>query len=386
MKQEQIYEFLRDYSQAAMLPILAYKDGQCVLNSESGTGISRALSRTGNYFLSNGKELLTLDGLLIISVLYTDDGLDIVIGPLSLATASNEAYASALHQIGFYPTKPELAQLTGHFNSMRGMTITRMEKCRNALSLCLNGKSADLPPHVSAGDYRSAHMPEYDEMAWGKFNTDFVREMQVMVKNGLVDQMEAFFRTESPAPYGQFASDSLRHYKNSMMVHIYIIRRAAHEGGLDEDLCMRLSEAYSQRCENARSIEELRQISQTLRLDFCRRVRDLRRVETGSATINKAIRYIHENRMEKLNATVIAASIGVTPTYLCSEFKNKTGKSIVDFILEEKIETARDLLLHSDHSLLEISTYLSFSSQNYFQTVFKKRTGCTPNEYRKKYQ
>ena len=386
MNKGQIYEFLRDFSQAAIFPVLAYKEGQCVFNSEAGTNVSLALSQAGICFLSDGKEMLVLDGLLIVSILHTENGLDIVIGPLSLAAASNEAYASALHQIGFYPTKPELTQLTGFFNAMRGMTITRMEKCRNALSLCLNGKSAALPSRVSASKYRSDHMPEYDETAWGKFNTDFVRKMQDMVKNGLVDQMEAFFRTESPAPYGQFASDSLRHFKNSMMVHIYIIRSAAHEGGLDEDLCIRLSEAYSQRCENARTIEELRQISQTLRLDFCRRVRDLRRVATGSVTINKAVRYIHENRMEKLTAAVIASSIGVTPTYLCSEFKNKTGKSIVDFILEEKIETARDLLLHSDHSLLEISTYLSFSSQNYFQTVFKKRTGCTPNEYRKKYQ
>ena len=90
--------------------------------------------------------------------------------------------------------------------------------------------------------------------------------------------------------------------------------------------------------------------------------------------------------MEKLDATVIASSIGVTPSYLCSEFKKTTAKSIVDFIMEEKIETAKDLLIHSDHSLLEISTYLSFSSQNYFQTVFKKHMGITPNEYRIKNQ
>ena len=386
MKQVQIYEFLRDFSQAAMLPIMAYENGQCILNSESGTEIARALSFIGSSFLNTNAEMLTLDSLLVISSIHAGEHLSIVIGPLSLGVASNESYASALRQIGFYPTKTVLSCLTSYFNSMRGMSITRMQKCRNALSISLNGKSVDLPFQEARCNSLPDHMPETEEMTWGKFNTNFVREMQNMVKNGLVDQMEKFFQTESPAPYGQFASDSLRHYKNSMMVHIYIIRSAAHEGGLDEDLCIRLSEVYSQKCENSRSIEELRQISQTLRLDFCRRVRDLRRNQTGSATVNKAINFIHENRMEKLDATVIASSIGVTPSYLCSEFKKTTAKSIVDFIMEEKIETAKDLLIHSDHSLLEISTYLSFSSQNYFQTVFKKHMGITPNEYRIKNQ
>lgn len=44
MNKEQIYEFLRDFSQAAIFPVLAYKEGQCVFNSEAGTNVSLALS------------------------------------------------------------------------------------------------------------------------------------------------------------------------------------------------------------------------------------------------------------------------------------------------------------------------------------------------------
>lgn len=386
MKAEQIYEFLRDFSQMMLFPIMAYRDGICIFNSESGTGAAMALSLAGSCFLKENEDMLTLDGLLVISALHTGDHLDIVIGPLSLGIASNESYAAALHQIGFYPAKTELSALTALFNAMRGTSVARMLKCRNVLSLSIIGKSVDQPSQSDRNEAIADHMPEYDEIKWGRFNKEFVTEMQELVRKGMVDRMEQFFLSESPAPYGQFAADSLRHYKNSMMVHIYIIRSAAQEGGLDEDLCLRLSEVYSRKCENAASIEELRKISQTLRLDFCRRVRDIRRNETESATINRAVRYIHENRMEKLTASEIASSIGVTPSYLCSEFRKKTGKSIVDFIMEEKTETAKDLLMHSSRSLLEISTYLSFSSQNYFQRVFKSRTGMTPGEYRIRYQ
>ena len=47
-----------------------------------------------------------------------------------------------------------------------------------------------------------------------------------------------------------------------------------------------------------------------------------------------------------------------------------------------KMEEAKRLLLWRRASILEISQQLGFSSQQYFQNVFKKQTGMTPREYR----
>ena len=47
-----------------------------------------------------------------------------------------------------------------------------------------------------------------------------------------------------------------------------------------------------------------------------------------------------------------------------------------------KLEEAKSLLTYSDKSLIEISNYLCFSSQSYFQNVFKKKYGMTPKQYR----
>lgn len=54
-----------------------------------------------------------------------------------------------------------------------------------------------------------------------------------------------------------------------------------------------------------------------------------------------------------------------------------------DFIMRCKLEEAKSLLAYTDKSISEISNYLCFSSQAYFQNVFKKKFGITPNEYRK---
>ncbi|HBA68914.1 MAG TPA: hypothetical protein DCZ40_06105 [Lachnospiraceae bacterium] len=50
----------------------------------------------------------------------------------------------------------------------------------------------------------------------------------------------------------------------------------------------------------------------------------------------------------------------------------------------QKLEEAKSLLTYTDKPISEISNYLCFSSQAYFQNVFKKKYEITPNEYRKR--
>ena len=52
------------------------------------------------------------------------------------------------------------------------------------------------------------------------------------------------------------------------------------------------------------------------------------------------------------------------------------------YIQKEKIARAKNLLVYSDRSILEISEYLCFNSQSHFGKVFKKETGMTPRQYR----
>jgi AraC-like DNA-binding protein len=79
----------------------------------------------------------------------------------------------------------------------------------------------------------------------------------------------------------------------------------------------------------------------------------------------------------------IANEVGLTPEYLSSQFHKLTGTTLPAYITKLKIAEAKNLLRFTDMSLAEISEYLSFSSQSYFQSVFKKETGDTPNAYRR---
>ncbi len=67
--------------------------------------------------------------------------------------------------------------------------------------------------------------------------------------------------------------------------------------------------------------------------------------------------------------------------FFSNAFSLQTGQS--EFIMRCKLEEAKALLAYTDKSLSEISSYLCFSSQAYFQNVFKKKYGITPNAYRR---
>ena len=79
-----------------------------------------------------------------------------------------------------------------------------------------------------------------------------------------------------------------------------------------------------------------------------------------------------------------ADHLGLNRSYLSSQFKKETGINLNDFINLMKIDEATRLLVTTDRSVADIASLLAFSSQSYFQSVFKKHTGMTPLQYREK--
>ena len=71
--------------------------------------------------------------------------------------------------------------------------------------------------------------------------------------------------------------------------------------------------------------------------------------------------------------------------YFSRLFKSELGVTFSEYVTIKKVEVAADMIRYSGSSICEISNILNFSTQSYFIKVFKKYTGTTPNEYKKKY-
>lgn len=95
--------------------------------------------------------------------------------------------------------------------------------------------------------------------------------------------------------------------------------------------------------------------------------------------------YISKNYMqESLSVKDISAHVFLSTSYVCTFFKNETGKTLNQYITEYRMERAKQLLGDSRYKIADISSKVGYSDGNYFGKSFKKYSGLSPSEYREK--
>ena len=85
-----------------------------------------------------------------------------------------------------------------------------------------------------------------------------------------------------------------------------------------------------------------------------------------------------------LTVTEIAAYTGLSINYTRQIFKDIYGISISDYILDKKIEKAKELLLNTNDTAKQIAEKVGYPDNRYFYVVFKKKTGETADSFRRK--
>ncbi len=100
--------------------------------------------------------------------------------------------------------------------------------------------------------------------------------------------------------------------------------------------------------------------------------------------VQKILSMYFINQTEKRLPTVkeLAAQVFLSPGYLSDLLKKETGKNTQDHIHFYLIEEAKNLLLGSDKSISEIAYTLGFEYPQYFNKLFKQKTGSTPVGFR----
>ncbi len=129
-----------------------------------------------------------------------------------------------------------------------------------------------------------------------------------------------------------------------------------------------------------------------LLLSYCQRFYG-RQLITRSQT-NKSIisqieniltQYFADNKINEQGLPTVkylADKVHLSPSYLSDLLKKETGKNAQDHIHFYLIEEAKNLLLNSENNINEIAHNLGFEYPQYFNKLFKKKTGKTPLEYR----
>jgi AraC-like DNA-binding protein len=98
--------------------------------------------------------------------------------------------------------------------------------------------------------------------------------------------------------------------------------------------------------------------------------------------INKAKLIMREHVTSTITAEEVALKLNIGYSWFRRTFKEYTGFSPNQFIIELKVQKAKELLTQTNDSIKEIAVQLDFESTGYFSVFFKRATGYSPHSYR----
>ena len=117
--------------------------------------------------------------------------------------------------------------------------------------------------------------------------------------------------------------------------------------------------------------------------EFCVPVIGSNMVSKSNPHINKVVTYIKTHYDHKILLEDIAKHTHLNATYLSSLFKEQTGQSISDYILDYRLGIAKNLLVDLPNApISEIAISSGFYDTAHFSKAFKKQYGVTAREYR----
>lgn len=102
--------------------------------------------------------------------------------------------------------------------------------------------------------------------------------------------------------------------------------------------------------------------------------------------VNDAVAYIHNNYKKRIPLKTLADTASMHPVNFIGTFRKATGLTPHRYLLDLKIEKAKDFLLLYRESPVVTALELGFHDYAHFSRAFKRRTGMGPREYRNKYK
>ena len=211
------------------------------------------------------------------------------------------------------------------------------------------------------------------------------------IENGDLIQLEKSMQEDYDGTIGTLAKDPLRNLKNLGIVLVTLASRAAIRGGLSPEISFSLSDSYIQQIEECKDLALVAPLAHKAEFQYAEMVHEIKEKQKGilkkqkNPRINKCKDFIFSHLHDRITLEDLAAEADCNPNYLSQLFKECEGISISGYILQEKINRAKNLLIYSDYSYIVIATYLGFSSQSHLGTQFKKHTGYTLRQYREIY-
>lgn len=111
-----------------------------------------------------------------------------------------------------------------------------------------------------------------------------------------------------------------------------------------------------------------------------------KRFTTGNKRIALLHDYLMNHYREEVDLKKLAELVSMAEGSLCRFFKMHVGTSIFDYLNQIKVEFACKLLMDPELGIFDVCLDSGFNNLSHFNKQFRKNTGTTPSEYRKRFR
>ena len=103
------------------------------------------------------------------------------------------------------------------------------------------------------------------------------------------------------------------------------------------------------------------------------------------SSVQTAVRFIENNYTRSLTIDEICSSVSFSKYYFCKLFKDTTGMTLHQYVIEYRLNKSKELLSYTKLSIASIASSIGFNNTLTFSRQFKEKYGMTPSEYREYY-
>lgn len=102
--------------------------------------------------------------------------------------------------------------------------------------------------------------------------------------------------------------------------------------------------------------------------------------------VNKVKKYMDEHFCDNITRETLSEIVYLSPGYLANSFKREMGISLGGYLIEKRIEKAKELLTEGKMSVSEVAFAVGYDNFAYFSRLFKNKAGISPKEYKREYR
>ncbi|MBQ3234585.1 MAG: helix-turn-helix domain-containing protein [Clostridia bacterium] len=211
----------------------------------------------------------------------------------------------------------------------------------------------------------------------------FENEMMRAVSLGRPSVVNAYSSAFSVNAFEKRTSDPLRNAKNYGVIMNTLLRKAAENGGVHPFYLDQISSSFAKDIESCSSTTESVLLMPKILNAYCNLVRE-HSIKNYPLIVKNTILIIDSDLSSDLSPKILASAQNVSLGYLSSAFKKATGESLCEYIRKRRIEHAVYLLKTTNLQIQTIASKCGIVDVQYFSKLFKRQTGVSPTEYKKR--